>query len=74
MDKKQRVVENLVASSLGLSHHLKSNLHLLPLPLGSPVGTQPLFTELQGSLVLVDLQQLHNSPLVGAESGNLAMK
>merc|ERR1719468_1387713 len=63
MDKKQRVVENLVASSLGLSHHLESNLHFFPLPLSSPVGTQPLLTEFQGSLVFVDLQQLHKSPL-----------
>ena len=55
-----------------LPHCLEDSCHLLPLPLGTDVGTDPLLKELQATLVLGDLQQLHGATLIGGESDHLA--
>merc|ERR550539_1409257 len=54
-----------------LPHGLEDVGHLLPLPLGPHVLTDPLLQELQATLVLVDPEELHGPALVGREPRDL---
>ena len=55
-----------------LSHGLEDGLHLLPLLLGQVMRADPLFEELQASLLLSDSKQLLGASLVGGEPNHLS--
>lgn len=55
-----------------LSHGCKDVAQLLSLPLGSDVCPHPFLDELQGPLVLRDLEQLHGTPLIGGKTAHLS--
>merc|ERR1719188_1508759 len=57
---------------LGLLLLLDVGGYLLPLPLGGGVGAEPLLAELQGALVLGDLEQLNAPLLVAGVADDLA--
>merc|ERR1719347_2209760 len=54
-----------------LPHGLEHSLHLLSLPLGKVVGTNPLLQELQAPLLLANPEQLLCSPLVRSKARHL---
>ena len=55
-----------------LPHGLENVGHLLTLPLGPGVLTDPLLQELKTPLVLGDPEQLHGAAFVGRESSDFA--
>lgn len=54
------------------AHLAQHSGHLLPLALGTQVGTKLPLGDLESTLVLAYLQQLSNTLLVGSESSDLA--
>uniref|UniRef100_A0A6B0V1W0 Putative secreted protein n=1 Tax=Ixodes ricinus TaxID=34613 RepID=A0A6B0V1W0_IXORI len=60
----------LVGSGLPLGH--QDVAQLVPLPLAAEVGAQPLLDELEGTLVLGHLEQLHGPPFERRKATHLA--
>merc|ERR1712168_82349 len=70
-EKDNRRISRGVVVSLLFPHGLEDSGHLLTLPLGPDVGADSLLQELEATLVLGDLEQLHGPSLVGSEADNL---
>merc|ERR1712168_1667300 len=67
-EKDNRRISRGVVVSLLFPHGLEDSGHLLTLPLGPDVGADSLLQELEATLVLGDLEQLHGPSLVGSEA------
>ena len=70
--KRKSTASLLLLASTGSTHLAQYGGHLLSLALGTQVSAEFPLGDLEGALVLADLEQLSDALLVGREAGDLA--